>query len=85
MAQQLREVTIEALPLEMPNEFEVDLSVLAEEDSVFRAGELQLEAGVSLMTDPEEVVARIDLPRAVEEEEVPVEEEGAAETENTAP
>ena len=75
----------------MPNEFEVDLSVLAEEDSVFRAGELQLEAGVSLMTDPEEVVARIDLSRVVEGEEVPVEEEGvaedeaAAETENAAP
>ena len=68
----------------MPNEFEVDLSVLAEEDSVFRAGELRLAAGVSLMTDPEEIVARVDLPRAVEEEEVPVEEEEAAEDEAAA-
>ena len=84
VVQQLREVSIEALPLEMPNEFEVDLSVLAEEDSVFRAGELLLAAGVTLVTDAEEVVARIDLPRAVEEEEFPVEEEGAAEDEAAA-
>ena len=75
--QQLREVSIEALPLEMPNEFEVDLSVLAEEDSVFRAGELQLAAGVFLVTDPEEIVARVELPRELEEEEAPVEEEEA--------
>ena len=82
--QQIREVSIEALPLEMPNELEVDLSVLGEEDSVFRAGELQLEAGVSLMTDPEEIVARVELPRALEEEEVPVEAEGVAEDEGAA-
>lgn len=84
VVQQLREVSIEALPLEMPNELEVDLSALVEVDSVFRTGDFQLAAGVTLVSDPEEVVARIDLPRAVEEEEFPVEDEGASEEEGAA-
>ncbi len=83
VVQQLREVSIEALPLEMPNELEADLSVLTEVDSVFRTGDFQLAAGVTLVSDPEEVVARIDLPRAGDEERVSAGEMAAEEEEDS--
>jgi len=80
---QLRTMSVEALPLEMPGELEVDLAQMVEPDSVIRAGDIPLPAGVNMLTDPEEVVLRIEALRAVvevEEEEVAEEgEEGAAE------
>ncbi len=66
--QQLREVTVEALPLEIPGIIEVDLSQLTDPSGTIRVGELELGANVTLMTDSEEVVARIEALRAVEEE-----------------
>ena len=67
--QQLREVTVEALPLEIPSTIEVDLSKLTDPSGTIRAGELDLGANVTLVTDSEEVVARIEVLRAVEEVE----------------
>ncbi len=57
--QQLREVAVEALPLEIPSEVEVDLSQLTDPNGTIRAGDLNLGANVTLETDAEEVVARI--------------------------
>lgn len=79
---QLRTMSVEALPLEMPGELEVDLTQMEDADSVIRAGDIPLPAGVNMLTDPEEVVVRIEALRAVvvEEEEVAEEgEEGAPE------
>ena len=75
---QLRNMSVEALPLEMPGELEVDLTQMVETDAVIRAGDIRLPAGVNMLTDPEEVVVRIEALRAVVEvEEEEVVEEGA--------
>ena len=66
--QQLRSLTVEALPLDMPQALRFDLSSLVETSSVLRAGDCTLPPGTTLLTDPEEVVARVELPRAVEAE-----------------
>lgn len=84
---QLREVTVEALPLEMPSQVEVDLSVLTDPDSVIRARDIVFSAKVNLLTDPDEVVVRIELPRVVvteAPEEAAEGEEAAAEAEGDA-
>ena len=77
--QQLRTVDVEALPLEMPAQVEVDLAVLTEAAGVIRAGDLAFASNVNLLTDPDEVVVRIEAARVVEEElvaeEVEAEEE----------
>ena len=65
--QQLREVTVEALPLEIPSTIEVDVSRLTDPNGTIRAGEIELGANVTLVTDSEEVVARIEVLRVVEE------------------
>jgi large subunit ribosomal protein L25 len=75
--QQLRELTVEALPLEIPSEVEVNLEELTDPSGSIRAGDLVLPANVEMLTDPEEMVVRIEVTR--EEEEV--EEEAAAEGE----
>jgi large subunit ribosomal protein L25 len=56
-------IEVSALPLEMPAQAEVDLAILDAEDSILRAGDISLPTGASLLTDPEEMVARIDVPR----------------------
>ena len=69
VVQQLREVTVTALPLEIPNEIEVDLSQLTDSNGTIRAGDLILGGNVTLATDTEEVVARIEVLRVLEEVE----------------
>ena len=73
---QLHQLEVEALPLEMPSQVEVDLDLLTEPDGVVRAGEISLPSNVTVLTDPDEVVVRIELPKVAAEEEA-VAEEGA--------
>ena len=64
---QLRTVDIQALPLEMPGQIELDLSVMEEPDSVVRVSDLPIPENATLLTDLEELVVRIELPRVAEE------------------
>ena len=69
---QLPSVEVSALPLEMPAQIEADLSILTDPNMVIRAGDLQLPPGATLLSDAEEIVVRIDIPRGalgVDEEE----------------
>ena len=77
--QQLMSVEVSALPLEMPAQIEVDIAALTEPNSVIRAGDLPLDSGVTLLTDTEEIVSRIDVPRGAVGAEGE-EEEGDGET-----
>ena len=69
---QLRTVDIQALPLEMPSEIELDISVMEEPDSVIRVSDLPIPENATLLSDVEDLVVRIELPRV--EVEVQVEE-----------
>ena len=71
---QLRQLDVLALPLEMPGQIELDLAVLAEPESVIRVSDIDLPSNVTILTDMEELVVRVELPRAEVEEEVVVEE-----------
>ncbi len=63
VAQTLYALDVEALPLEIPNEIVIDLSVLVDTNSVVRAGELPLDADVTMLTDPDAMVVRVDAGR----------------------
>ncbi|MSQ06085.1 MAG: 50S ribosomal protein L25 [Dehalococcoidia bacterium] len=60
---QLRSLYLESLPLLIPHEIVVDLSVLTEVDGVIKAGDIVLPADVKLLNDAEEVVVRVEIPR----------------------
>lgn len=82
LQRQLREVMVECLPTEIPDNFVVDVTSL-ETGETITAGDLKLPAGVRLLTSSAEVLVVAVLPRAVEEkaeeepEEVAVPEVGA--------
>ena len=86
LSQVTNEVHVEALPLEVPQHLEADVSELKIGDAV-RIGELSFPAGVTLLDDPETVIATVTLPtREVEPEVEAVEgEEGEEGVEGEAP
>ena len=86
LSQVTNEVNVEALPLEIPQHLEVDVSGMHIGDTL-RLAELHVPGNVTLLDDPEEtVLATVTQPTRVEEPEEVVEEgeeaaEGVAEGE----
>jgi large subunit ribosomal protein L25 len=76
LSQPLREVTVEALPLEIPEHLELDVSGM-EIGGTLRISDLSAPEGSTLLDDPEMVVATVTAPTKVVEPE-PTEEELAA-------
>jgi large subunit ribosomal protein L25 len=71
VSQLLREVEVRALPLDVPSDLPVDLGMIVGPGDVIRVSDIALPEGVASLTDPDEVVARIEILRV----EVEVEEE----------
>jgi len=76
LSQPLREVTVEALPLEVPEHLDLDVSGM-EIGGTLRISDLTPPDGVAFLDDPEVVVATVTAPTKVVEPE-PTEEELAA-------
>ncbi|MFA6278849.1 MAG: 50S ribosomal protein L25 [Candidatus Paceibacterota bacterium] len=87
----LHEIEVEADPMSLPHNIEVDISVLVAVDDQIHARDLVLPSGVALVTEPEEVVALVQ--EVVEEKEevvapadiasIEVEKKGKEEAEET--
>ena len=78
LSEDLHEIEVEALPTDIPHAIIVDLAVLSEPDSAIHAGDLELPASVTMVTDPRTYVARIIAHGAAAEEEEEVAEGAAA-------
>jgi large subunit ribosomal protein L25 len=77
LSQVTNTVNIEALPLEVPEHLEIDVTHLGIGESA-RLSEVKLPDGVTLLDDPETtVLATVTVPRAEEPEPVAEGEEGA--------
>ncbi|MEK7194080.1 MAG: 50S ribosomal protein L25 [Patescibacteria group bacterium] len=61
---------IEAMPKDLPHNISVDISSLTTFESQILAKDIVLPAGVTLLENPEEVVALVSAPREEKEEEV---------------
>jgi len=84
LSQPLREVNVEALPLEVPEHLELDVSGMAIGDNL-RIADLHVPEGVTLLDDSETVVATVTVPtRVVEPEPEEVEGEEGVEGEEVA-
>ncbi len=71
----LDRITVEGLPTEIPSAIEVDVSGLEEIDATIYVRELSVPGAVTVLTDPEQVVAKIAPPQVEKEVEEEVEEE----------
>jgi len=69
LLQLLENLTVKVLPTAVPEQVEADVSALDELGAAIHAGDIPLPPGVTLITDPEEVVARISAITVVPEEE----------------
>jgi large subunit ribosomal protein L25 len=69
----LHELNIEAKPKELPEAIEADVAALAVGDSL-HVSDVVAPAGVTLLDDPETIVASVQAPRVELEEEAALEE-----------
>lgn len=84
--QSLEQLSVEALPTEIPPHIEVDISGLTQIDDAIHVRDLIIPGDVTVHAEPDTLVVKIEAPRlAVEEEEAAEEaEEAAAATEGAA-
>jgi large subunit ribosomal protein L25 len=73
LSQVAREVHVEALPLEVPDRLELDVSGMEIGDTL-RLADLAAREGVTFLDDPETVLATVTMPTRVEEPEEVLEE-----------
>lgn len=71
----ISEVEVEALPADLPEHIAVHLEPLAEVNAQITVGDLSAPEGVTILTDPGQVVAKV-AEIVVEEEPEPASEEG---------
>ncbi|HEX6788528.1 MAG TPA: 50S ribosomal protein L25 [Gaiellaceae bacterium] len=83
LSQPLREVQVEALPLEIPEHIDLDVSHMATGDTL-RISDIKVPDGVTLLDDPETVIATVTAPTREIVEEEPAEGEELAEGEEGA-
>ncbi len=85
LSQVSREITVEALPMEIPEHIEADVSQMQVGDTL-RLADLGVIPGVTFVDDPEEtVLASVAVPSKIEEPEPEEPEEGEELPEGEAP
>ena len=72
MLQNIQSLSIEALPMDMPAQVSVDVSVIVDFDVTLAVGDVEVPGNVTVLNDPEDVIVRVAPPRL----EVEIEEEG---------
>jgi large subunit ribosomal protein L25 len=68
LSQVMREVNVEALPMEIPEHLDLDVSAMEMGDTL-RIADLAGRGGVTFLDDPETVLATLTMPTRVEEPE----------------
>jgi large subunit ribosomal protein L25 len=68
------EVEVEALPTDLPESIEIDISVLNAVDDAITVADIKLGEKVEMITSLEQVIVKIEAPRAEEVIEAPAEE-----------
>jgi large subunit ribosomal protein L25 len=69
----LHEIKVEAEPANLPHQIDVDISSITELEGQILAKDISLPKGVTLVENPEEVIATVATPKAEEKvEEAPV-------------
>lgn len=84
MVQDIDSLSVECLPTNMPNEASLDLSVLTEAEHSLKISDIKLGEGITIINDPDQVIARIATLRLAEED-VTAEEKTGAEAAAAAP
>lgn len=68
LVQEMDSLSVECLPADMPNQATLDLAVLTEPDHSLKVSDIDLGDAVTVINDPDQVIARISMLRLAEEE-----------------
>lgn len=79
----LNEVEVEALPTDLPEKFEINVEHLANIDDQITVADLKVSEAVTILTDPNQVVAKVEELVSKEAQEQAAEEAAAAEAAKT--
>ena len=63
LLQNIQSLSIEALPMDMPAEIPIDVSVLIDFDVSIVVGDVEVPDNVTVLNDPDETIARVVPPR----------------------
>jgi len=86
VVQYVNEIKVEALPMDLPEKFIIDISELAEVDQAVYIKDLKVDRSkVEVKGDPEEIVVKVEPPQKEEVIEVAAPVEGEVPAEGTAP
>ena len=86
LLQEMDTLTVECLPSRIPASIELDISSLTKAEQVLRVKNIELEEGITVINDPEQVVAKISSQQVQEiVEEKGVTEEALKATKETTP
>lgn len=77
----LGHLKVRALPADLPHEFNVDVSSLVDLEAAIHVSDLAVAANVTVLNEPDELVAKVMPPRVEEEPEVEAEAEEGEEGE----
>jgi large subunit ribosomal protein L25 len=75
----IEHVRIRALPDHLPQSIEYSVESLVDFDTVIKVADLAIPSDATLLTDPEEIIAKVQAPRVEVEEGVEAAAEGATE------
>lgn len=84
LIESLSQLHVEALPADLPPHIEVDLSVLEEIEQAIHVRDISAGEGVEVLTDPDQVIARVMESKAEAAEEAAEEAEEEAAPEEAA-
>jgi large subunit ribosomal protein L25 len=76
VVQQISEIEVEALPTDLPEKIIIDASTLIEVDQAIYVKDLKVDKKVTILTDLESIVVKVEPPTKEEVVEVPVPVEG---------
>lgn len=81
----LNSLHVEALPDHLPHNIEVELSTLEEPDQAIYVKDIPLKTDITLISDPDQIVVKVEEVRRAIEVEAAAEEEVAKEEDKTVP
>ncbi|MBI4136800.1 50S ribosomal protein L25 [Candidatus Roizmanbacteria bacterium] len=84
LLQLMDEVEVEALPTDLPEKIDIDISNLKEVDDMIKVSDIKAQAGFTITEEPETVIVRVN-PLEKEEAPAPAPAAEAAEGEEAAP
>lgn len=59
LLQPLAEIEVEALPTDLPEKIEVDVAPLAQVDEEIKVKDIKVATGVTILTDPEQIIIKV--------------------------